>query len=46
VSGFVVIWFLLRYLRRHDFAVFMWYRIAVALLVYALIAFGIRPATI
>ena len=31
VSGFLVIWFLLRYLRTHDFLLFMLYRIAVAL---------------
>ena len=29
VSGFLVIWFLLRYLRTHDFLVFMLYRLAV-----------------
>jgi undecaprenyl-diphosphatase len=46
VSGFVVIWFLLRYLRRHSFALFMWYRLAVAALCYVLIATGVRSATI
>ena len=46
VSGFVVIWFLLRYLRRHDFLVFMVYRLAVAALVLLLIATGVRSATI
>jgi undecaprenyl-diphosphatase len=46
VSGFVVIWGLLTYLKRHDFAVFMWYRIAVALLVLGLIATGVRSATV
>ncbi|HSL15784.1 MAG TPA: undecaprenyl-diphosphatase UppP, partial [Actinomycetota bacterium] len=46
VSGFLVIWFLLRYLRRHDFAVFMWYRLAVAAAVFTLIGLGIRAATI
>jgi undecaprenyl-diphosphatase len=46
VSGFVVIWFLLRYLRRHDFLVFMVYRLAVAALVLLLIATGVRTATI
>jgi undecaprenyl-diphosphatase len=44
VSGFLVIWFLLSYLRRRDFALFMWYRIAVAAIVLAVIALGIRPA--
>jgi undecaprenyl-diphosphatase len=43
VSGFLVIWFVLAYLRRHDFALFMWYRIAVAAVVVGVIALGIRP---
>jgi undecaprenyl-diphosphatase len=46
VSGFLVIAFLLRYLRRHDFALFMWFRIAVAALIFIVIAAGARPATI
>jgi undecaprenyl-diphosphatase len=46
VSGFVVIWFLLRYLKRHSFALFMWYRLAVAALVIGLIAAGVRSAVI
>ena len=46
VSGFVVIWFLLRYLRRHDFLLFMVYRLAIAALVLLLIATGVRSATI
>jgi len=46
ISGFVVIWFLLRYLRRHDFLIFMLYRLAVAALVLGLIATGVRSATI
>ena len=46
VSGFVVIWFLLRYLRTHDFLVFMIYRLAVAGLALLLIATGVRSATI
>jgi undecaprenyl-diphosphatase len=45
VSGFLVIWFMLAYLRRRDFALFMWYRLAVAALVFLVIALGIRPAT-
>jgi undecaprenyl-diphosphatase len=45
VSGFFVIWGLLRYLRRHDFTVFLWYRVAVAVLVLVLIATGVRSAT-
>jgi undecaprenyl-diphosphatase len=46
ISGFLVIWWLLRYLRTHDFAVFMWYRMAVAAIVLILIATGARSATI
>ena len=46
ISGFFVIWFLLRYLRTHDFLVFMIYRLAVAGLVLVLIATGVRSATI
>ena len=44
ISGFLVIWFLLAYLRTRDFAIFMWYRLAVAALVFAVIAVGLRPA--
>ena len=46
VSGFLVIWFLLRYLRTHDFLIFMVYRLAAAALVLLLIATGVRSATI
>ena len=46
VSGFVVIWFLLGYLRRHSFKAFMWYRLTVAGLIVILIATGARSATI
>ncbi|MGH2630289.1 MAG: undecaprenyl-diphosphate phosphatase [Actinomycetota bacterium] len=45
VSGFLVIWGLLKYLKRHDFKVFMLYRLAVAALVLGLIATGVREAT-
>jgi undecaprenyl-diphosphatase len=45
VSGFAVIWGLLRYLRRHDFTVFLWYRIALAAVVVVLIATGVRDPT-
>jgi undecaprenyl-diphosphatase len=44
VSGYVVIWWLLAYLRRRDFALFMWYRLAVAALVFTLVATGVRPS--
>ena len=46
VSGFLVIAFLLRYLRRHDFAIFLWYRVAVAALAFGVMASGARPATL
>jgi undecaprenyl-diphosphatase len=46
VSGFLVIAFLLQYLRRHDFAIFLWFRIAIAAVVFGVIAAGIRSATI
>jgi undecaprenyl-diphosphatase len=45
VSGFLVIWFLLAYLRRRSFAPFVVYRLAVAAFVLAIIAAGVRPAT-
>jgi len=46
ISGFLVIWGLLKYLKRHDFKVFMLYRLAVAALVLGLVAAGVRDATI
>lgn len=46
VSGFVVVWGLLAYLRRKDFAPFLMYRIAVAGVVFGLIAADVRPATL
>ena len=46
VSGFVVIWGLLGYLRKHSLAVFMWYRLALAALIFILIATGTRSASI
>ncbi len=46
ISGFLVIWGLLKYLKRHDFKVFMLYRLAVAALVLGLVAAGAREATI
>ena len=46
VGGFVTIWFLLRYLRSHDFTLFLIYRLAVAAIVLLVIATGLRPATI
>lgn len=43
ISGFAVIWFLLGYLRKHEFTAFLAYRIGVAVVVFAAIAAG-RPA--
>jgi undecaprenyl-diphosphatase len=45
ISGFVVIWGLLRYLKRHDFTAFLWYRIALAAVVVILILANVRAAT-
>jgi undecaprenyl-diphosphatase len=44
LSGFVVIWWLLRYLKRHDFRIFMIYRIAVAILMLGLMITGALPS--
>lgn len=46
VSGFLVIAFLLSYLRKHDFGVFLWYRVALAALTIGLVVAGVRPGTI
>jgi undecaprenyl-diphosphatase len=46
ISGFVVIWGVLRYLKRHDFMIFLWYRVAVAALVVILIVANVRGATV
>jgi undecaprenyl-diphosphatase len=46
ISGFVVIWGLLRYLKRHDFTVFLWYRVALAVLVVIFIVANTRDATV
>lgn len=44
VSGFLVIAFLLSYLRRHDVGVFLWYRLALAALTVGIVLAGVRPA--
>ena len=46
VSGFLVIWWLLAFLRRRSFAPFVVYRLAVAALVVGVILSGLRPATL
>ncbi|MFL5797953.1 MAG: undecaprenyl-diphosphate phosphatase [Actinomycetota bacterium] len=46
ISGFLVIWALLAYLRRRSFAPFAVYRLAAAALVFGLIVANVRPATV
>ena len=45
VTGFAAIWALLGYLRRHDYSVFVVYRLVVAAVVLLLILTGARDAT-
>jgi undecaprenyl-diphosphatase len=45
ISGFVVIWGLLKYLKRHDFTIFLWYRVALAAVVAILIVANVRDAS-
>jgi undecaprenyl-diphosphatase len=45
VSGLAAIWGLLGYVRRHDYSVFVLYRLVVAAFVLLLIATGVRPPT-
>jgi undecaprenyl-diphosphatase len=44
-SGLVAIWGLLGYVRRHDYSVFVVYRLALAAFILLLIASGVREAT-
>lgn len=46
ISGFIVIWGLLGYLRKHTFKVFMIYRLVVAAIVLGIIVSGARPASV
>lgn len=46
VSGFLVIWGLLAYLRKRDFAPFVVYRLAVAAFVLGIIVTNVRPARV
>jgi len=39
VCGFLAIKYLLRYVARHDFKIFVWYRIALALLIPIILYF-------
>jgi undecaprenyl-diphosphatase len=45
ISGFLVIWGVLAYVRKRDFTPFVIYRLAMAGLVFGLIASGVRPAS-
>jgi undecaprenyl-diphosphatase len=45
VSGFAAIWWLLRYVRRHSYDIFVWYRLVTAAVVIGLIATGVQPST-
>ena len=45
LSGFAAIWFLLAYLKRHSFDLFVIYRIAVGIGMLILIISGVRAAT-
>ena len=42
VFGFLAIRYLLRYVATHNYLVFVWYRLALAALVFAALAFGVR----
>ncbi|GAA2351980.1 undecaprenyl-diphosphate phosphatase [Saccharopolyspora halophila] len=44
VIGYLVIAWLLRFVQRHSVYIFVWWRIAVGLAVYALLGFGVIPA--
>jgi undecaprenyl-diphosphatase len=46
LSGFLVIWLVLAYVRKRDFVPFVIYRIAAGLFVLGLIASGVRAATV
>ncbi len=45
ISGFAAVWFLLAYLRRHNFAPFVIYRILAAAAILIIIATGLRAAS-
>jgi undecaprenyl-diphosphatase len=46
ISGFLVIWAILGYVRRHDFTPFVIYRFAAAITVAIIIIAGVRNATL
>jgi undecaprenyl-diphosphatase len=45
ISGLAAIWFLLDYLRKHTFAIFVAYRLIVGVALLLVIVAGLRPAT-
>ena len=45
VTGYAAIWALLGYLRRHDYTIFVVYRLILAAVILLLIASGVREAT-
>ncbi len=45
ISGLAAIWFLLDYLRKHTFAIFVAYRLIVGVALLVVILAGLRPAT-
>jgi len=45
ISGYAAIWWLLAYVRRHNYDVFVVYRLVLAALILILIATGVREAT-
>jgi undecaprenyl-diphosphatase len=45
VTGLAAIWFLLDYVRRHTYTVFVVYRLVAAAVIVVLIATGARAAT-
>ncbi len=44
-SGFAAIWAVLALVRRHNYNIFVWYRLILAAAVLVVIATGLRPAT-
>lgn len=45
LSGYASIWFLLRYLKTHTTAIFIYYRIALGVLMFVLLAAGVLQAS-
>ena len=45
ISGFAAIWFLLAYLKRHSFDLFVIYRLVIGFGMLILMAIGVRAAT-